>query len=597
MLLNGKSTRRSVCRKSGRDLLYILCILLVVVSAGMANADSDDENDTVSTDDSEDDKDTDSSEDAAETEDTTSAGDPSAAEPGDNEDETGEDDPVSKEGNPNDTGSGDTQAGDEGEADPAESDDPEDSTQGSDGSASDKDTIISANTSASNTSESQDSDEKKDEDSNGGKKEKDNGKSSEGSAAAAPAEPALNNNEISEDKQDTKKSSDDTDKDNDSKADSDNKKDTDAKADSSGSVPDTSSKDDDASKDENGKEKSPKDDTAKDSSSKDNPSKGASVTRDSGSVSSSTGSSTGTASTTVSSTANNKSKYTADTKESSGGNLTTDHTSNVSSQVNASVNISSNLSIIRSEDAEFLREFRDSTESGDNIEFRDYSFASIVRGQEALFRFGYEENVVTSVSFMPAVSGGHVRTVVEILKGTSTLIREHAPGMVYRNFNIWVGDAEFSPQKITDARVSFKVEKEWLTSNDIDSGTMVLYTYINGWNSLSTEITGEDEEYVYYTAQTPGFSLFAIASTEDSYMLTGDQAGKLPAAREDSGIGSSAAASGKSEVPHYNTYRSAAILLVSLLVAGAVGMAGLKYMARPAGNGSMDDGDNSDVKN
>lgn len=169
--------------------------------------------------------------------------------------------------------------------------------------------------------------------------------------------------------------------------------------------------------------------------------------------------------------------------------------------------------------------------------------------------------------------------------------------MVYKNFNVWVGDAEFSPQKITDARVTFKVEKEWLTSKDIDPETIVLYTYANGWTPLSAGRTGEDEEYVYYTAQTPGFSLFSIVSTEDPYMLTGDQAGKPPATGEDSVIGSSAAASGKSEIPHYNTYRSVAILLVSLLVAGAVGMAGLKYMARPAGSGSMDEGDNSDIKN
>lgn len=259
---------------------------------------------------------------------------------------------------------------------------------------------------------------------------------------------------------------------------------------------------------------------------------------------------------------------------------------------------SSDISSTNAEDAAFLNEFRDSKEAPDNIEITDYSFASLVKGREVVFEFGLENNNVISVSFIPEVTGGQVKTVVEILRNTSTLINEAPPGVVYKDLNIWVGDAQFSPYKATDAKVNFKVEKDWILSNSIDPENIVLYGHVNGWHPLVTEKTGEDDAYVYYTAQTSRFSLFAIVST-DTYDLAEDPATGVTSSGiiGKSGIfGGSDAKGDTGEVPYYNTYMSAAILLVSLFVAGAAGIAGLKYITRSEISGNRDEQDSMQFK-
>jgi len=67
--------------------------------------------------------------------------------------------------------------------------------------------------------------------------------------------------------------------------------------------------------------------------------------------------------------------------------------------------------------------------------------------------------------------------------------------------------------KNTDAegfKVGFRVTKSWLTANNLASGDIVLYRYRSGWNQLTTMVTGTDNVYVNYEADTPGLSSFAI---------------------------------------------------------------------------------------
>ena len=152
---------------------------------------------------------------------------------------------------------------------------------------------------------------------------------------------------------------------------------------------------------------------------------------------------------------------------------------------------------------------------------------------------------------------------------------------------------QFSPYKATDAKVNFKVEKDWLLSNSIDPETIVLYGHINGWYPLVTEKTGEDNAYVYYTAQTTRFSLFAIVSTGTYDLAEGQIAGVTSSGiiGKNGILGSSDAKGDTDKVPYYNTYMSVALLLVSLFVAGAAGIAGLKYITRPGITGDRDEKD------
>jgi len=63
--------------------------------------------------------------------------------------------------------------------------------------------------------------------------------------------------------------------------------------------------------------------------------------------------------------------------------------------------------------------------------------------------------------------------------------------------------------------MQFKVEKSWLTSSSIDSSNVRLSRYKDGsWSDLTTSKMSEDGSYVYYTANSPGFSIFAIYAPE-----------------------------------------------------------------------------------
>jgi len=64
---------------------------------------------------------------------------------------------------------------------------------------------------------------------------------------------------------------------------------------------------------------------------------------------------------------------------------------------------------------------------------------------------------------------------------------------------------------ITKLVIRFKVEKSWIKENGIDPDKIVLKRY-NGkeWDSLPTTKLSEDDNYYYYEAESPGFSIFTI---------------------------------------------------------------------------------------
>ncbi|MEK6807414.1 MAG: PGF-pre-PGF domain-containing protein, partial [Nanoarchaeota archaeon] len=64
--------------------------------------------------------------------------------------------------------------------------------------------------------------------------------------------------------------------------------------------------------------------------------------------------------------------------------------------------------------------------------------------------------------------------------------------------------------RILSAGIKFKVENNWIQQNS-NAETIVLYRYSNGWQALPTRMESADAEFTYYSAKTPGFSLFAIA--------------------------------------------------------------------------------------
>ena len=117
-----------------------------------------------------------------------------------------------------------------------------------------------------------------------------------------------------------------------------------------------------------------------------------------------------------------------------------------------------------------------------------------------------------NVSFDSEKTAGKTTAIAEMLKGKSTLVSELPSDEVYKSLNIWVGSSGFAtPKNIKNAVVCFKVDKSWLQNNSIDQASIILNRYNDTkWDQLQTSQSGEDDRCVYFTAQTPAFSSFAI---------------------------------------------------------------------------------------
>ena len=157
-------------------------------------------------------------------------------------------------------------------------------------------------------------------------------------------------------------------------------------------------------------------------------------------------------------------------------------------------------------------------EDYENIDYRDFSQKYVASGIDISFDFPNEQNDLEYIRFRSLMAAGQVKTVIDILNDQSTLVKNSPPGNVYKNINIWVGDAKFNSGKYySSAVIGFKVEKQWLLDNGISISSVKMYRYSNGgWTELNTFKTGSDSDYYYFRSRTPGFSSFAIVGLEPS---------------------------------------------------------------------------------
>ncbi len=88
--------------------------------------------------------------------------------------------------------------------------------------------------------------------------------------------------------------------------------------------------------------------------------------------------------------------------------------------------------------------------------------------------------------------------------------------IVYKIVTIQVGEANFSSgeSNFKNATIEFRVEKSWIEENDINEDKIYLKRHSEGkWNKLKTSEVREDTDYIYYEAETPGFSDFEIVAS------------------------------------------------------------------------------------
>jgi len=92
-----------------------------------------------------------------------------------------------------------------------------------------------------------------------------------------------------------------------------------------------------------------------------------------------------------------------------------------------------------------------------------------------------------------------------------SLIQEPGGG-VYSYFGIEHDNVE--DQDFDYVEVSFKVPNDWVSKKSSDQGVVLKRYFSNNWQSLKTVEISSDEEYTYYSAESPGLSTFAITIAE-----------------------------------------------------------------------------------
>jgi len=147
-----------------------------------------------------------------------------------------------------------------------------------------------------------------------------------------------------------------------------------------------------------------------------------------------------------------------------------------------------------------------------NIVLSETDRQSVYKNSHISYRFDLEGNIVRHINFTALNSAGTVAAKVEILNNTSTLVSTPPPNEIYKNLNLWVGNAGWATKRnIADVTVVFTVDKSWITENNIDKSSIALYRYSDDtWHELVTRKIAEDANSLQFEAETPGFSPFAV---------------------------------------------------------------------------------------
>jgi PGF-pre-PGF domain-containing protein len=170
-------------------------------------------------------------------------------------------------------------------------------------------------------------------------------------------------------------------------------------------------------------------------------------------------------------------------------------------------------------------------EDTDNILYTETQTRHVVANESTTYSFSDERNPIAEIRFISLKNAGDITTTIELLRNTPTLISAPLSDMVYKNLNIWIGKTDFStPDNIRNVTIKFQVLKNWLTENNITESSITMNRYMDGkWVHLSTQKSGEDDNYIYFEAVTPGFSPLAITgeaanpASEEPISSAGDE--------------------------------------------------------------------------
>jgi PGF-pre-PGF domain-containing protein len=124
---------------------------------------------------------------------------------------------------------------------------------------------------------------------------------------------------------------------------------------------------------------------------------------------------------------------------------------------------------------------------------------------------------IDKVMIKTGSSSQNVQTTVDILTGRPPEVTARLPETVIAAKYFQIAFENITSQEIQLGYIIFKVEKEWIEQYALNKWGVFLERYdpeFTRWVILPTKKVKEDERYVYYSAVTSHFSLFAIAGSQ-----------------------------------------------------------------------------------
>lgn len=125
-----------------------------------------------------------------------------------------------------------------------------------------------------------------------------------------------------------------------------------------------------------------------------------------------------------------------------------------------------------------------------------------------------EGTAITELTFHAAQNLQGTVTVHVLKERPAGLVKVAAPGVVYQYLNI--STENLAPEGVEGVTIEFRVEKAWVSAENIEVGTIRLCRYnteTDEWTPLPSKKIGEDANYLYFSAESPGFSVFTITGS------------------------------------------------------------------------------------
>ncbi|MGM5482273.1 MAG: PGF-pre-PGF domain-containing protein [Nanobdellota archaeon] len=121
-----------------------------------------------------------------------------------------------------------------------------------------------------------------------------------------------------------------------------------------------------------------------------------------------------------------------------------------------------------------------------------------------------ENMALREISITPNANAEKVNVKVEQFNQQDLV--DNPEGILHKYFTI--SKSGLNDQEIGNAEIRFRVDKEWVTKNNLDPDKIHLNEYLDKWEKRKPMKSSEDQSYYYYQTNISKLSMFAITADQ-----------------------------------------------------------------------------------